>query len=75
MSEKLREAAQAFMKMQNTQPSCADFYHETKELHKFSDPCKPLEKYMQVVDALRAALAEPEPNDYERGFVREKNGG
>ena len=60
MSDKLREAAKAFMKMQNIQPSCADFFHKTKELHSFSNPCKPLKKYMKVVDALRAALAEPE---------------
>ena len=59
MSDKLRAAAKAFMEMQNINPSCADFYHETKELHKFSEPCKPLKKYMKVVDALRAALAEP----------------
>ena len=69
-TEALKLALEA---LEAVQPECDDFHHKKKEMHDWSEACKPLERYNQAITAIKEALAQPEQEPV--GFVVDRYNG
>jgi hypothetical protein len=56
MSKQIDALKLALEALEAVQPKCDDFHHKKKEMHDWSEACKPLERYNQAITAIKEHL-------------------